>query len=64
MLKFIKEHMSTIDGIEIYPLISLVIFVLFFCGLIWWVVSADKTHIKQMSNYPLNDDQGGEIDKQ
>lgn len=53
MLKYIKEHMSTIEGIEIFPLISLIIFVLFFTGLIWWVFRADKKKMKDMSNYPL-----------
>ena len=30
MLKFIKHNMETISGIEIYPIISLLIFFLFF----------------------------------
>lgn len=55
MLKFIKHHMESIDGIEIYPIISLCIFMLFFAGLIYYVVRADKKHIKDISNYPLQD---------
>ena len=49
--------MLTIDGIEIFPLISLVIFTLFFGGLLWWVFSAKKSTMAEMSNYPLNDDE-------
>lgn len=48
--------MSTIDGIEIYPLISLVIFVTFFIGLGWYVFKMKKSDIKEMSNIPLEDD--------
>ncbi len=51
--------METIAGIEIYPLISLVIFVVFFVGLTIYVVRADKKHIKKLANIPLdlNEDQ-------
>ena len=59
MLKFIKYHMESIDGIEIYPIISLVIFFTFFVLLFWWVITAKKDYIKDVSNIPLeteNDD--------
>ncbi|WP_147677582.1 CcoQ/FixQ family Cbb3-type cytochrome c oxidase assembly chaperone [Algibacter pacificus] len=59
MLKFIKYHMESIDGIEIYPIISLVIFFTFFVLLFWWVITAKKDYIKNVSNLPLeteNDD--------
>ena len=57
MLKYIKNHMESIDGIEIYPLISLVIFVAFFTGLTIWVMRMDKGTSKEMSEYPLNDNE-------
>lgn len=53
MLKFIKHHMTGIEGIEIYPIISLSIFVLFFAALIVYVIRADKNEIKEISDYPL-----------
>jgi len=56
MLKFIKEHMATIDGVEIYPVISLSIFVAFFAGLLFWVWKADRQRIKEISQYPLGED--------
>lgn len=55
MLKYIKHHMTSIDGIEIFPIISLVIFVAFFIGLFFWVFSMKKKQIKEISDYPLND---------
>ena len=59
MLKFVKNHMESITGIEIYPMISLLIFFTFFVLLFWWVITAKKDYIKTVSNLPLdnqNDD--------
>jgi hypothetical protein len=64
MLKFVKNHMESITGIEIYPMISLVIFFTFFVLLFWWVFTAKKDYIKTVSNLPLdnqNDDISCEI---
>ncbi|NER09592.1 Cbb3-type cytochrome oxidase component FixQ [Muriicola jejuensis] len=57
MLKFVKNHMESIDGIATYPLISLLIFFVFFALLFWWVFSASKEHIKEVSEIPLDDNQ-------
>ena len=54
MLKYIKNHMETITGIEIYPMISLLIFFIFFVILFWWVFTAKKDYIKTVSNIPLD----------
>lgn len=56
MLKFIKDHMATIEGIEVYPILSLSIFFLFFMALFWWVVKTSKEHIKEMRELPLDKD--------
>lgn len=54
MLKYIKHHMETISGIEIYPLISLVLFFSFFTLLFYYVmVIMDKKHIAELSDLPL-----------
>lgn len=54
MLKFVKEHMATIEGIEIYPIISLTIFFVFFVLLFWWVLTAKKDYIRKVSQFPLD----------
>ena len=54
MLKFVKGHMESITGIEIYPLISLIIFFTFFVALFVWVYTAKKEYIKTVSNLPLD----------
>lgn len=61
MLKFVKNHMESITGIEIYPMISLLIFFIFFVALFWWVFTAKKEYIKQMSNIPLDNQKSTEL---
>ena len=56
MLKFVKNHMESIDGIATYPMISLLIFFVFFALLFWWVFTASKAHIKEMGELPLDND--------
>lgn len=55
MLKFIKHHMSEITGIELYPMISFVLFFSFFVGMIIWVYKTKKEHFNYLSNIPLDD---------
>ncbi len=57
MLKFIKNHMESIEGIATYPMISLLIFFVFFSLLFWWVFTASKEHIKEVSEIPFEDNQ-------
>lgn len=55
MLKYIKNHLSTIDGVEIYPLISFGIFFLFFILLFVYVYWGGKNRFKEVSMLPLSD---------
>lgn len=55
MLKFVKSHLESITGIEIYPLISLIIFFSFFVALFWWVFTAKKEYINKVSRIPLDE---------
>ncbi|PCE65982.1 CcoQ/FixQ family Cbb3-type cytochrome c oxidase assembly chaperone [Sediminicola luteus] len=56
MLKFIKGHMESMEGIATYPMISLLIFFAFFVVLFWWVFTAKKDYIEKVSNLPLEDE--------
>jgi len=56
MFKFIKGHLETITGIEIYPMISLLIFFTFFVVLFYWVITAKKDYITTVSNIPLDNE--------
>ncbi|MGO3707913.1 MAG: CcoQ/FixQ family Cbb3-type cytochrome c oxidase assembly chaperone [Mesonia hippocampi] len=53
MLKFVKGHLETIDGVAVYPIISLLIFFIFFVALFWWVFTFKKDYLKKVSNIPL-----------
>ncbi|MFN4233527.1 MAG: CcoQ/FixQ family Cbb3-type cytochrome c oxidase assembly chaperone [Bacteroidia bacterium] len=53
-MKFIN-YLSTIAGIEIYPLISLIIFFLFFVALFVYVFTTKKEHIAEVEVIPLSD---------
>ncbi|MEN9980252.1 MAG: hypothetical protein RL542_39 [Bacteroidota bacterium] len=57
MFEQIKHNMETIAGVAIYPILSLLIFFLFFVGLALWVFSYKKEKIEEMSQIPLNDNQ-------
>lgn len=56
MLKFVKHHMESIFGIEIYPVISLTIFFVFFLLMFIYVMKMKKTEIQEMGQLPLEDD--------
>ncbi len=55
MLKFVKSHLESIEGVATYPMISLLIFFVFFVLLFWWVFTARKEYIKEVSELPLED---------
>lgn len=61
MLKFVKGHMETIEGIEIYPIISLLIFFIFFATLLVWVITAKKNYIEDVKNIPLENSKESEL---
>ena len=48
--------MESIDGIAIYPMISLIIFFSFFIILGWWVYTAPNSYIEEVSELPLDKD--------
>lgn len=61
MLKFVKKHMETIDGVEIYPILSLLIFFIFFSFMLWHVIKAKKEYIDSVSNLPLDNENNEEL---
>lgn len=61
MLSYIKGHMASIDGIGIYPIISLLIFFVFFVGLTIYVIKSDKKKIEEVSRIPLDEQQNTEL---
>ncbi len=56
MLKFLKHHLDTISGIDIYPVLSFIVFFLFFLAVLWWVLTVRRSHIDHMAALPIATD--------
>lgn len=52
-----KEVARNIPDVSIYPIISFIIFFLFFLGLLVWVIKADKNLIQKIKNIPMDNNQ-------
>jgi len=48
-----KYYFEKVENVEIFPIISLGIFFIFFLVLLVWVFRADKSYIEEMKNMPL-----------
>lgn len=48
-----KNVLQSIDNIAIWPVISFVIFFLFFICLLWWVFTTKRNFIDKMKCLPL-----------
>lgn len=55
-MKYIKQYMATIDGIEIFPIISLVLFFILFVGMSILVMRITKEDVADMELLPLQDE--------
>ncbi len=53
-----SNYLSSIKGVSIYPIISLVLFFVFFIVVVMRIFMMDKKVVRQMENIPLNDDNG------
>jgi cytochrome c oxidase cbb3-type subunit IV len=50
-----KNVLQNIENIQVWPVISFVIFFLFFILLLWWVIRVDKKYVDEMGQLPLKD---------
>lgn len=62
MMKFVKNYMDSIDGVAIFPIISLLIFFIFFVLLFWWVATSKKEYLQKMSQLPLESNDKNDIE--
>jgi cytochrome c oxidase cbb3-type subunit IV len=51
-----KEYLQSIEGVEVYAIISMIIFLSFFIVILIWLFRADKKYIKKMKELPLEPD--------
>ncbi len=54
MFKFIKQYAETIRNVDIYPMISLFIFLIFFIVLLVLVKKMKKEMVEELSNLPFD----------
>lgn len=60
----IKNNLSSIENVAIYPQISFLIFLIFFVMLIFWVIKMSKTQVDYIKNIPLDESEiGSNYDK-
>jgi len=53
----IRNTLESIAGISIYPVISFILFFVFFTGMLVWVLRRNHTYIQQHGELPLHDSQ-------
>lgn len=54
-MRYIKHYLTEITGIEIYPIISLLIFTFFFLALFAYIFTMRRQHSQYMGSRPLDD---------
>ena len=52
-MKFI-HYLEKVSGVDIYGLMSLLIFVVFFTAMLVWIFRSDKKKLKEISEIPLH----------
>lgn len=50
-MKLVRHYLESIAGVEIYPIISFIIFFVFFLIVTYMVITMKKEYIEEVSNY-------------
>ena len=50
-----KHYFEQVHNVEIWPIISLTIFFIFFVSLILYIIKMDKNYVDEMSNLPIDE---------
>ena len=54
-MKIVSHYLQSIDGIAIYPIITLIIFLSMFIAITIWAMKISKGDVKEMSQIPFDD---------
>ena len=57
MMKYIKFYLENETGMDFFGLFSLLVFFLFFSGLLIYVFRMKKSEITELENIPLSDEE-------
>lgn len=52
-----KDVLQSIEGVEFYTIVSMILLILFFIGMTIWLFKVDKKYVKDMSELPLEENQ-------
>ena len=55
-MKIVINQLERIAGVEIYPIISLLIFFTLFALVTYYVIKQDKKEVEEISRMPLDND--------
>jgi cbb3-type cytochrome oxidase subunit 3 len=55
-----RQFLNGVQGVDVYLIISLFIFLTFFVGVAIWFFKVDKKHIEKMSQIPLEEEKESE----
>lgn len=53
-----KHYFEQVQNIEIWPIISLVLFFVFFSFTVIWIVFLDKKYVDKMKSLPFDEEAG------
>ncbi len=59
-----SQNLSSIDGVSIFPIISLVLFFVIFSGVLFWVLKKDKSYMEKLANIPLQENNDIELNEE
>ena len=54
-METVRNILSTISGIEVFPVLAFILFFILFIAIVIWVLKLDRGFIHLMSNIPLDD---------
>lgn len=57
MFSFIKKYAASINGIEVYPKVGLIIFGLVFIVMVWFAIRASKEYMDELAHLPIEEEQ-------
>jgi cytochrome c oxidase cbb3-type subunit 4 len=58
-----KEILSRVENINVYGIVSISIFFLFFTGMLIWAFAKKKNYLDKMSSLPLDGGETNSTDK-
>lgn len=59
-MRFVRPYLESIDGVSIYPIVSILIFFALFLFIGIRVYKMDKSYVNKMSQAPLLDNENEE----